>query len=889
MTKLRGGLAALGVCAALAACGGNGAKSTSTTTTTGSGGGGHGGSGGAGGSASGVSIPGLSAPVEAAYDANGLLHLTCAADDDCFAALGYFHASNRFFFMDFVRNLVEGSLGSIVKAGQLVLSQDFVNRQWFCTRQGVPLEQALYSAASPEVQGHMNAYTKGVNAWLADLKAGKNGASLTTEYGFALIVETPENIRAWAPEDSAAVGLYVLDDLSNNSASELEAAKDLPLLSPVVGAELFSLKPVFPAFTVPAATGMPPAWHLPGPGGSLAGLLDWRSTLSGARSYAGSIGLGAKARLKGDVGSNDWVVAPSQTANGHALLANDPHLPLMNPSVWFPVEIDAKSKGKGTYHMAGSTFPGLPSVMVGQNEKIAWGVTTAYYDMADEYLETLAPGGAGVMFNGQAVPFFTKSFTFQNAAGSPVTQTFQWVPHHGPVVSIDMTKGTAVSIRWTGHEQPNTDLDAFFAVGRSGTVAEAKAGLAMYASSANQNFVLVDTAGNIGWYPFSKVPSRPWASAQVPPWLPLPGDGSAEWQGTVPIASLPALTNPPKGFVATANNDMTGASADGDPTNDGVPAIQAWDKADGTREQRIVDLLVAGGTTHSAATMHQIQGDTYSLYGSFVVPPVLAAAQSMPLTPAEQAVVTALTNWKYTCPTGLTGNDPVMSPKATDATASESIGCTAFHTVLYAIVRDAIGDEEAMAGVDVSDMDVSLRLVARSLHDPTSCDQGFWDNVSTPQVETQADILRQAITDAAAVLAPIASPDDWRWGRMHTLTLASIFNDFGVTTYNAGPFAAPGGQFTVNVATPSNQGAPAAGAAPDYSFANGPSLRMVVEATPTGLTMTYELPGGADLHRMSPFYNNLLPGWLANQPVPFPFGPGAVTSPASTIVVSPAP
>jgi penicillin amidase len=287
--------------------------------------------------------------------------------------------------------------------------------------------------------------------------------------------------------------------------------------------------------------------------------------------------------------------------------------------------------------------------------------------------------------------------------------------------------------------------------------------------------------------------------------------------------------------------------------------------------------------------MHQIQGDTYSLYGSVVVPPVLAAAQGMTLTPAEQAVVTALTNWKYTCPTGLMGNDPVMSPKTTDATASESIGCTAFHTVLYAIVRDAIGDEEAAAGVDVSDLDVSLRLVVHSIIDPTWADQGFWDNVSTTQVETQADILRQAITDAATALSPIASSDDWRWGRLHTLSLASIFNNFGVTSYNYGPYAAPGGQFTVNVATPDNQGAPMAGMAPDYSFSNGPSLRMVVEATPSGLTMAYELPGGADLHRNSPFYNNLLPNWLVNQPVPFPFGPGAVTSPASTIVVHPAP
>ena len=160
---------------------------------------------------------------------------------------------------------------------------------------------------------------------------------------------------------------------------------------------------------------------------------------------------------------------------------------------------------------------------------------------------------------------------------------------------------------------------------------------------------------------------------------------------------------------------------------------------------------------------------------------------------------------------------------------------------------------------------------------------------TTNKVETRDDILRRAITDAAAELAPLGSSDEWRWGRIHTLSLRSIFDSFGVTTYNDGPFAAPGGQFTVNVANPLSRAAPMAGMPPNDAFSSGPSVRFVVEAAPSGLTMTYELPGGADLHRTSPFYNNLLPNWLTNTPVPFPFGPGAVTNPAVTVVVGPAP
>jgi acyl-homoserine lactone acylase PvdQ len=240
--RTRGVLAGLVASISLAgACGDDLVASPPTTAT---------GSTGAGG-ASPFRIAGLTAPVTAVTDPNGLLHLQCAADDDCFAALGYFHASNRFFFMDFVRNLVRGSLGGLVKAGDQVLQNDYVNRHFFTTREGVPLEEKLYADTSALVKGHLDAYAVGVNAWLADMREGKNGATLTTEYDFALVVK--ENIRDWEPEDCAAIGLYVLNDLSNNSESELALAQQYPAFDPALAADLFSTRPVFDAFTVPVA------------------------------------------------------------------------------------------------------------------------------------------------------------------------------------------------------------------------------------------------------------------------------------------------------------------------------------------------------------------------------------------------------------------------------------------------------------------------------------------------------------------------------------------------------------------------------------------------------------------------------------------------------------
>jgi penicillin amidase len=570
------------------------------------------------------------------------------------------------------------------------------------------------------------------------------------------------------------------------------------------------------------------------------------------------------------------------------LLANDPHLQLTNPSVWFPAELDAKTHGHGKFHVAGGTFPGLPAVMIGHNETLGWGVTTAYYDLADVYQEQLTSDNLSVQFKGTNVPLIQKTYKFKDAAsGKTFSQIFLWVPHHGPLVTYDSTAHTGISIRWRGHDGGN-DLDAFLGLATSATVADAKQVLKQ-ASCADQNFVVIDQHGDLGWFPYSKVPSRPWASPSLPPWLPLPGDGSAEWGAPVPLASLPQALDPPNGAIATANNDMTGASADGDPTNDGQPAIQSASKADGSREQRILDLLAAGGKQHSLETFRTMQGDTYSMYGSFVVPAVLTAAAGATLTSAQQDVVDALSAWKYTCPTGLKGTDPKTSPKSTDAAeAAESIGCTAFHATFFAIVHAAIGDEAAAAGI--TDSGFGVEFVARAMKNPGSVATGtmFWDDVSTTgTTETEDDILVRAIVAASDVLATIGPKDEWRWGRVHTLTLDSIFQSFGIPTYNYGPFAAPGGLFTVDAASPTIRALPSPPAPPDFAFGSGPSIRLAIEMKPAGPSMQFELPGGADLHHDSPFYNSLLPNWLSNTPVAFGFGPSALENPAKKLEVYP--
>ena len=857
-----------------------------------SGAGASGGSGGSGGSdgGGGIEIEGLEAPIQAVYDEHGIVHVTCQEDNDCYAALGYLHASNRFFFMDFIRNLVRGKLGSLVAAGDLVLEIDYENRRFFSTREGVPLEEKLKDDASPELQALFDAYTRGVNAWISDMRAGKNGATLTTEYDFDAIVK--ENIRDWEPEDSAAVGLYVLNDLSNNSESELALAEVIGAYDAALAPDLFTPKPVFAAFTIDpsdppdpfpsgdssaAASKATDPWFTP----RHAALLP---LLSQARRAMSRVGGGAK--VAGDVGSNNWVVGPEKSASGNALLANDPHLALTNPSIWFAVELDAKSSGNGKYHVAGSTFPGLPSVMIGHNEKIAWGVTTAFYDLADVYVEELSPDGSAVIIDGQEEAIIEKDFEFLDAAtGDTITKTFRWSPH-GPIVSEDEAAGTAVAIRWRGHEG-GTDLATFFGLGAAETFEDAKVAIEN-TTSASQNFVVIDVEGNFGWFPYIDVPSRPWASTILAPWLPLPGDGSAEWGASVPIEDLPQLDNPAKGYIATANQDFTGANLDGDILNDG-PALQAWSKADGTRQQRILDELAASDA-HTSDSMVALQGDNFSLYGERMKQQFIDAANSAPVPPEQQEIIDALVAWNNTCPTGTTGDPKAPEDDPAASAATESIGCTAFHAVFFAAVNAGIGDEIGASGVGYS-AGYGPSLVARSLILPASIASGdlLWDDVNTDFTESRTVTLRQSLAMAATALAEFGDdPNDWRWGRHHTVTLRSIFDNFGFATYNEGPYAAPGALHTVNVANPSVV-YPDAGDPYEFGFRAGPSIRCVVEAFPEGPRMLYQIPGGNDLHRESPFYNNLMPNWLANEPIAFPFGPDAVPEPEVVVTILPKP
>lgn len=834
----------------------------------------------------GPTIPGLSAKTVVRFDAQHVLHARCANNEDCFAVQGYYHAAHRFAQMDLRRRNGRGRLSSMLRIkNEQVVAIDVATRALMSTRDGEPLEEVLYKGLDAETKGFLDAYTRGINAWLADLRAKRNGATLSEEFAYLIITKDP--IPDWEPEDSIAVGLLFLNSLINRSSSEIRAGADLLKLGTnaqgqpdEAGQRLFRdlnlgwhLDPDSSIITSAGGTydklGASSLRPLPGKALRAERVRENLKGFEGSFEQAGAT-LKALELFKGDgpLGSNSWATAPDKNAEDFAILSNDPHLQLSNPSVWYLAELDARTEGTGDYHAAGVSFPGLPGILIGYNEEVAWSATVAFWDLVDVYAETLSDDKKGVVFNGQDVPFITKSYEVP-VADAPETYELRFVPHHGPVVSFDEASGTAVTVKSVLPDQTD-DLALFINMGRTKSLDEARAVLAK-STAAEFNFTLIDRAGNIAYYPFAAVPRRTWDVSVAPTWMPLPGTGEYEWEAqSIRAGELPELLNPPNDFIVTANAAITDDMLDGIPGNDGYPPLQTVFMAPGPRQARILDVIQAEDQ-HTKETHMALQGDTTNWIAQELLPSILEELGQATLSPAGQNVKAALDAWKYTCPTGLDGSDPKMAGKSGDDV--ESIGCSAFHVMIYTLANLTLADALKVRGINRSSTD-KLRVMFWLFKDPTRLERAaadYWDDENTDaSLETRGEIITMAANKAGETLAMLfesPTPDDWRWGRIHALTTQADLLSSVTPNFNNGPYAAPGGVLSVNVANPGGVGTGDG----DYGFSHGPSMRMVVEGKTDGFVGRFQLPGGQVHRRDSPYYDHLLADWLENRPFVMPF------------------
>jgi penicillin amidase len=834
------------------------------------------------------------------FDEHRVFHADCATDEDCAMALGYYHAFDRFVQMDVRRRFTTGRLGDILpKAFAEGYADDFADlRALFSTREGEPAEQYLYEQASPKTKSTLDAYAVGVNKWIEDMKNEENGATFPLEFTHPFLEYTPDKVPAWTPQDSVATVIALADELTNDESEQVAAgAARADINDDAKFSDLWSREPLEKSAI------LPPDWTPPADAAAAGAL---QGTVSKARVKSAGIIRQLNEKLKriadlrqtllgsgveeDEIGSNNWVVGPSLTKDGNALLSNDPHLGMTQPATWYLAHLDAKTNGRGTMHVAGVTFAGIPWPLIGQNEDLAWGATTTVMDFSDVYLETLVTDGngnpTGVMFKGEEVPFIRKTFTITFSDGTTEDKELLFVPHHGAVREITPEDGTAVTLRWTGNDI-DTDINLFPAIAVATNIDEARQAFAN-GTTVGQNWVVIDSENNIGWFPYNRLPKRTWAtnlSGAAPPWLPLDGSsGDYEWDEYFTLEELPQLLNPESGYIATANNDMTGALFDGDPTTlrgTFYPPYQV-SAAAGFRHKQIVNLIESFGDQHSRDTMNQIQSDVYSLIGERMVPKILEIAKDTTPGLDGMRVISALENWtNFTCPTGLAGDYTDSELVADSAELLESSGCTAFH-VLYNQLRARIEwKKNAPEGRKPS------FAMYYSIVDPTQLAAGdiYWDDpATTTVVETKLDVMTDALRDAGQFLYDWLGDDEtkWAWGQLHGLQLSEDLSSFGVSAYdNPAPgdplFANDGGLFTVDVANPTfNADRPSEDSFDpennfDFTQTAGPSTRFVCEESPNGPTCTIQLPGGQSSDINSPHYEDLLFPWLHNEPMPLVF------------------
>lgn len=865
-----------------------------------------------------LSGTGVSADVNVLYDSLGIPHIYASSDADAAFALGYAHARDRLFQMDFQRKAARGRFAEYV--GAAASSTDVLLRTMFTSRTAASngshhVEDLIADGLSPELRTVLERYRDGVNAYISDAAALRNGAIFPPQY--LVLGLLPSDVAPWEIEDTIAIGRLLTFQLSETTEAELTlgalaigmgiANGTATLPDQALFVDLTRHAPAVPAVTLSApgsalrARSASPALSTARAPLGLSHLAAAQASIAGARRFLQDVHL-PLARAE-RAGSNNWTIAPSLTKNGHALVANDPHLSLSDPSVWHLGHVVTPTR-----NVAGVAFPGAPVFEIGHNDRIGWGDTVAEYDVTDLYTETLDATLQNVTFNGQQVPIqtFTEHHNVRFVGDQPYPVLL--VPHHGPILPGSVAGQTAISVRWTGQD-PTFELQAFLDLNKAKSVDEAFTALKSFGVGA-QNFNIADVDGHIGYDPHALVPIRnPGRLGQLGciPWLPLDGSGSCEWTGFIADADLPQAKDPAAGFIATANNDITGALLDNNPLgpdplgSTSRPYLYAFTDP-GFREQRIQNVL-RSSTQLTLDSMTSLQADNHSELAATMLPGLLALLnpQRATLTAGGQAALDLLNGWDLSTPTGL---DASGAPQAGATNAAASSVFHAFQKRFAQLVLarvTAFPNQTTGASFALGDfateqlLKIPVALVSPPAPPLPPLTSGAAVLCGAADCSAQAKTaLEQTVTFLQSKLG--ADPSTWLWGRLHQVRFDSAALG---SALSFGPFPNDGGLFTVDVAnfdpfatTAGNADATTNDAFP-YVQHSGPSVRFSAEMDPAGVKWRAVIAGGeSDRPPLvgfpgDPHYEDQVPAWLANQPGDQPFAQADVVKAAkSRIVIS---
>jgi penicillin amidase len=516
--------------------------------------------------------------------------------------------------------------------------------------------------------------------------------------------------------------------------------------------------------------------------------------------------------------SNNWAVDGTKTASGMPLMAGDPHLHQTLPAIWYQVQYDSPS-----FHAAGVTIPGLPGVIIGHNQHISWSLTNTQNAATFYYQERTDAAHPGQYYwQGGWHPLQTISYSIPVKHRAPVSFAVK-LSVHGPLMTQN---GETLAVWWAG-AQPSPDIGALVGVNQAGNFQQFRDALRGW-HSPSQNFVYADDQGNIGLISAGYYPQV--ASGQ--PWLPLPGDGSADVVGTIPFDDIPQVYDPPSHIVWSANQREVGADY---PYYIGT-SLEFFDP--GYRADQIEQTL-SSGSNFTAADMQRLQNNTHDFLSGLILPHLASALAGQSLAPREQQAAALLAQWD--------GNMTVDSPAATIWMRFwTQYMYETFHPWWVAnqmpIKQDPSLDLSPKQTGSLSGV-LGEDLVAWTAIDPANAAFSLPDG--TPR--TAPDVMRTAFSNAVAALATQLGPDPatWTWGRVHTREFDSLVQ---IASLNYGPRPASGGPWTVDAAT-SNE----------FDATHGPSWRFVMDWSTGQSWGVY--PGGQSENPLSPWYENQIAAW----------------------------
>ncbi len=758
-----------------------------------------------------IKANGLQSPVQIVRDQWGVPNIYAQNEHDLFYAQGYVHAQDRLVQMDVLRRLSNGTMSEAF--GQGTAGVDYFMRTLGLERSA----KALWANMDAENRAILQAYSDGINAYVNSHRDRLPVDLAIMGVGF----------RAWTPVDTLTFGNATAFWMSSNYRMELLRAQIIASLGKDVAEKALPSYDKNMPLVIPDATDL--------------------YTVTGKSSFNGLQNLYDRGQR---AGSNGWVVASSHTTTNGAILANDTHLGSTMPSSWYENGLHG-----GRFDVVGYSFPGVPLVLVGHNQHIAWGETTLFIDNMDFYIEKLDDPETPTryLYKDQWYDLQIIHDTYLVRGAKPVDIDIL-MTRHGPLLNAAMEAVSGVqqseqpmALRWTLAEG-NGLFQSLVKLNLAGNWQEFHAALSEWDLPC-LNFVYADTAGNIGYHTAGRVPIR---AAGHQGTVPVPGwTGEYEWRGFVPADAMLATLNPKAGYVVTANNKVT----------DDTPYPLAYDWMPGFRAKRIGNLL-SSKDRFSIADMQQIQADTYSLPAEAMRPYLLAIR---PANSEQSQALELLKDWDLRL--------------ETDRTGASIYETWTLYTMRH-LMTDLLGTNIGgwyLSGNYETQMAQAMPVLVNLMGDSANT---AWDDPNTPVKETRDDVLQQSLTEALAWLKQNygANPQGWTWGRLHTVSFEhNAFGKSGIPImmriFNSSVIPARGDQFTVSAA--------------DYNWAQpfamvqGVAQRMILDMSNLDNSLSVVSTGQSE-QVFHPHREDQMAMWQNMQYRPMPFTREAVNKYAKT-------